>query len=296
MQLWLTIFGLLSPMGRALTSLPAGISTYEVSRGGGSRGAVDEIRNLVVAAVKQNENATLLEVEFPPFIGQKTSFADVDTGSVLNANCDWAMQTGAVLAADYGAALWIAFPDRKELELAREAWPGQAFQKATLTTIADAAAVLSGEDKVFKPFGSQFLPSSKPDTAKAPKPELILFAQPGDGGPVEDWLNLELCYVSDVRLLVCNGAFDKLRGGYYSGLLFPKLNACVDRFISKFDTIFYLKPLADKGRSGWLFRVGSENWQVIKQQDTDESLVLESATRPAYTTAIEALLSSSSSR
>ena len=78
-------------------------------------------------------------------------------------------------------------------------------------------------------FGTSNL-GAKPDTESAPPPAVVFAVQPGEGGPLEDWLNLERCVPKDGGLLVSlNGAFDKLRGGYYPRLLFPKLADCVDR-------------------------------------------------------------------
>ena len=291
-----------------LSPLPRGISTYEVS--GGSRpNAKREVRERALGALSQAlaDNLKLLEVEFPALLGEKTAYDDVDNVQILNANRDWAMETAAELAQS--KELWVALPDRRELELAEDAWPGKVFKQATLTTIEDAAAALRGEEKVEQAWGAQFsrlvetalkkeFLGKKPDTQSAPAPDLILAVQPGDGGPLEDWLNLELLgpTADDMRknasfaLMVCNGAFDKLRGGYYPPILFPKLADCVDRFIDTFETIFYLKALNEKGRSGWIYRVYPENWQVIKQDRNDDVLVFESQHRPSYATAVEALL------
>ena len=63
---------------------------------------------------------------------------------ILNWNRDWCMASMQPLAGELDGELWLAFPDRKELELAREEWPGAAYAKATLTTLEDAAEVLSG--------------------------------------------------------------------------------------------------------------------------------------------------------
>ena len=62
---------------------------------------------------------------------------------------------------------------------------------------------------------------------------------------------------------------DKLRGGAYPRLLFPKLAECVDRFYARFDAAFFLKPYSDKGKSGWIFRVYGEPWQVLEQTRDD---------------------------
>jgi len=263
-----------------------------------------EVRAIASAALARAraDQVRLVEVEFPPLLGVKTAFADVDNVQILDANRDWTMETCRELAAELGPSLWIVFPDRKELELAREAWPGGLYQQATLTTIEDAAVALRGD--VLQPWGarfSRFLESAvgsdalgaAPDMSAAPHPELIVVCQPGDGGPVEDWINLEQLRLPNATLLCVNGAFDKLRGGYYPRLIFPKLGDCIDRFITDFETIFYLKPLNDKGLSGWLYRVFPEPWQVLLQsRDGDTKLALAAEDRPNYFDAVDALVRS----
>ena len=64
-------------------------------------------------------------------------------------------------------------------------------------------------------------------------------------------------------MVIVNGALDKVRGGFYPSIFFPKLAATVDRFYKKFETAFYLKPFADKNVYGWLYRVYPEPWQVV---------------------------------
>ena len=62
----------------------------------------------------------------------------------------------------------------------------------------------------------------------------------------------------DTVMVIVNGALDKVRDGYYPGIFFPKLAATVDRFYKKFESVFYLKPISDKGVYGWLYRVYPE--------------------------------------
>ena len=58
----------------------------------------------------------------------------------------------------------------------------------------------------------------------------VFAVQPGEGGPLEDWLNLERCAPPDGGLPVSlNGAFANLRGGYYPRRLFQKLADCPGR-------------------------------------------------------------------
>ena len=126
---------------------------------------------------------------------------------------------------------------------------------------------------------------AKPETTTAPAPQVVVAVQPGDGGPLEDWLNLERCQPSDGLLVSVNGAFDKLRGGFYPRPLFPKLAECVDRFVVDAEALVVLKNVADKGRAGWLFRVYPEPWQLFAQ-GKEASLLLETYDdRPATTTA-----------
>lgn len=49
---------------------------------------------------------------------------------------------------------------------------------------------------------------------------------------------------------------------YYNRFIFPKIGAVADRFYQYFEPIYYLKPLRDKGFTGWLYRVYPEPWQV----------------------------------
>ena len=202
-------------------------------------------------------------------------------------------------AGELDGELWLAFPDRKELELAREEWPGAAYAKATLTTLEDAAEVLSGSSD--QAWGAAFARAAegllgtsnlgaKPETTTAPAPRVVVAVQPGDGGPLEDWLNLERCQPSDGLLVSVNGAFDKLRGGFYPRPLFPKLAECVDRFVVDAEALVVLKNVADKGRAGWLFRVYPEPWQLFAQ-GKEASLLLETYhDRPAYKDCVATLL------
>ena len=106
----------------ALTPLPRGIGVYEVSAGTRARPAAGlHAVALGAIAAARGAGVALGELEFPPLLGEKTAFDDVDNVQILDANRDWAAECLAPLAADLGAALWVAYPDRKELELAKDA-------------------------------------------------------------------------------------------------------------------------------------------------------------------------------
>jgi len=147
-------------------------------------------------------------------------------------------------------------------------------------------------------------------------PALNIVVQPGNGGPVEDWINVEAIYDALVLLLgsgsssssssssssvilIVNGALDKVRDGYYPPIFFPKLAKTVDRFYRKFETVFYLKPITDKGLYGWLYRTYPEPWQVVLQtvrtktngdSYIEDTVVYTSMERPSYAVAISKMV------
>ena len=284
----------------ALTPLPPGINAYEVAAGTRNRPAeaLAPVALRAIAAARE-ANVKLGEIEFPALLGEKTAYDDVDNVQILNWNRDWCMSSMQPLAGELDGELWLAFPDRKELELAREEWPGGMYDKATLTTLEDAAEVLSGSSD--QAWGAAFARAAegllgtsnlgaKPETTTAPAPQVVVAVQPGDGGPLEDWLNLERCQPSDGLLVSVNGAFDKLRGGFYPRPLFPKLAECVDRFVVDAEALVVLKNVADKGRAGWLFRVYPEPWQLFAQGKEASLLLEQYDDRPAYNDCVATLL------
>jgi hypothetical protein len=128
--------------------------------------------------------------------------------------------------------------------------------------------------------------------------DLHLICQPGNGGPVEDWINVKAFYDAaggNIPTCIVNGALDKVRDGYYAPIIFPK-------FYKSFEAMLFLKPISDKGIYGWVFRVYPEPWQVILQtpvRDKNDQLVIQetvalvSDTRPSYQTTVQALLQTS---
>ena len=277
--------------------MPPGINAYEVAAGTRNRPAeaLAPVALRAIAAARE-ANVKLGEIEFPALLGEKTAYDDVDNVQILNWNRDWCMASMQPLAGELDGELWLAFPDRKELELAREEWPGAAYAKATLTTLEDAAEVLSGSSD--QAWGAAFARAAegllgtsnlgaKPETTTAPAPQVVVAVQPGDGGPMEDWLNLELLRTDGVPLVCVNGALDKVCSGYYSNFLNPKLGECAARFFDRFDQAYYLKPIGS-GR-GWLFRVYGEPWQLFRQTREDLELAETYEARPTPAECVERL-------
>jgi hypothetical protein len=217
----------------------------------------------------------------------KSQFDDFDNIQELDKNKDWTMQLAPTFLGEQEyqrGRVWLIFPDLKECELAKAEWAGQRYQEATFTTIQavtnylatgvnnnengnNAAGASGGYDA---PWGenlmsglSKIMGGKDGDAGllgdKASLDPLVegenspaklwLVIQPGNGGPVEDWVNCEKMAVAqpETTMVVINGALDKVRGGFYPAVFFPKLAATVDRFWKKFEAAFYLKPFSDKG-------------------------------------------------
>lgn len=316
-----------------LTPLPRGISPFEKSMSK-SLDIQLEFRKLAIRAIleaKKND-VSMLEIEFPPLIGgdkSKSQFDDFDNVEELDKNKDWTIQLAPMFLGEkdkYGnGKVWLVFSDLKECEIARKEWQGQRYQEATYTTIEAAtefwggkydapwgANLVSGVSKTFgekgKDMGLMGDRSSldKLEIGRNAPPELNLVIQPGNGGPVEDWINVEKIYEKNKSpIVVINGALDKVRGGYYPGVFFPKLAATVDRFYKKFESAFYIKPISDKGVYGWVFRVYPEPWQVVLQtvetdnrnnQYVEDTVVHVSEARPSYNEAVSKLIQASKNR
>lgn len=318
-----------------ISSLPIGISPFEKSLSK----AIDvqgdfraRAKPAVEAAIE--DGIGLLEIEFPPLIGgdqSKNQFDDFDNIQELDKNKDWTILFAPNFLGQQGygdGKTWLVFPDLKECEIARQEWAGKQYNLATFTTIEASTIFFLGDGSYDAPWGSSLVSGvskliggdkgdagllgdqssldSLVDGENAP-PKIAFVIQPGNGGPVEDWVNCEKIHDAspETAMVIINGALDKVRGGYYPGFFFPKLAATVDRFYKRFESVFYLKPLTDKGVYGWLFRVYPEPWQVILQTATQnenneidvESIVVHtSETRPDYASAVQILLKANSER
>ena len=327
----------------AASKLPPGISPFEKSVAK-SLDIQGNFRKIASAAIDRalRDGITQLEIDFPPFVGgdqSKTQFDDYDNLQELNANRDWCVQllTAAPTLATTRKTKWLIFPDDKECELAKQAWGGQLYRKAAKFTSIRAAvlqAVNNDESQYTKAWGSTIastmnkltggdgiladssalddLSSSSTTTDdknnnknnNGSEERFHLVCQPGNGGPVEDWINVEKLHKAcnpPQPTCIVNGALDKVRDGYYPAIFFPALAATVP-FYKQFEAVFLLKPISDKGVYGWLYRVYPEPWQVIlqtaKQQErggqtvikVEETVALTSQKRPSYKDAVQALL------
>jgi hypothetical protein len=286
------------PRSLSLSPLPGGISPFEKSLSRNVDVQAD-FRKMAKRAIDAaiGDGVRRIEIEFPPLIGGrggKSQFDDFDNVQELDRNKEWTMLLAPMFLGDreyQGGKTWLIFPDLKECELAKGEWAGKRYREATFTTIeavashclADAGGAGAGYDA---PWGSSLVSGISrmmggaggdagllgdraaldPIVEGVNTPAALwLVVQPGNGGPVEDWVNVEKMSGArpDTPVVIVNGALDKVRGGFYPAVFFPKLARTVDRFYTKFESVFYVKPFSDKGVYGWLYRVYPEPWQVV---------------------------------
>jgi Domain of unknown function (DUF1995) len=304
-----------------LTRLPTGISPFEKSAARG-RDFQAEFRQTCqkVLQAALRDGLKTMEIEFPPLLGgdqSKTQFDDFDNVQELNKNQDWCVQLAPLLGIK---PIWLIFPDLKECELAKEQWTGQLYRQAAVFTSLEEVTQHYTKGKAYsKPWGATFASgmnqllggggdagllgdqSALDSLNDSSPPSLHIVCQPGNGGPVEDWVNVETLHKESggvTSTVVVNGALDKVRDGYYAPLFFPKLAAATP-FYRDFESVFYLKPISDKGVYGWVYRIYPEPWQVVLQtpnkdkngnMKVTDTIALTSDTKPTYDQAVKALL------
>jgi len=312
-----------------LSPLPKGISPFEKSLSKN----IDiqaEFRQRAKRAIDAAISAGVkkIEIEFPPLIGgsqSKSQFDDFDNVQELDKNKEWTMLLAPMFLGEeeyQKGKTWLIFPDLKECELAKSEWQGQRYREATFTTIEAAtnsggeydapwgsniisgiSKMMGGDDGDAGLLGDQAALDELQNSAN-----LLLVIQPGNGGPVEDWVNCEKIMATTAHentpMVIINGALDKVKGGFYPAIFFPKLAATVDRFYKKFETVFYLKPFSDKGVYGWLYREYPQPWQVYyenvkqgKDGNAEVEYVMVDALdeRPTYAEIVSMLVGASQS-
>ena len=299
-----------------VTPLPPGLSPFEKAQAK-SLDTLGNFRKLASISINKAvaDGVRKIEVDFPPFIADnKSQYDDYDNISELDTNRDWCVQLLPLLKLSNPT--WLVLPDDKECELASTEWKGKLYRAAKFTSIRGACDAVQAPNTK-KAWGTSLAESvnrlqggdgiladsSKIDSLQADDVDsdrFHLVCQPGNGGPVEDWINVEALHDDSKSITTCvvNGALDKVRDGYYPAIFFPALAKTVP-FYKSFESVFFAKPIADKGCAGWLFRCYPEPWQVVLQTPVtgkagtltiENSVVLQSATRPSYAQIIKSMV------
>ncbi|GMI11940.1 hypothetical protein TrLO_g5747 [Triparma laevis f. longispina] len=304
---------LLLPPSFTLTPLPPNISPYSPPNPSATSSSILDMISGVVTASRGELRK--IEIEFPPLLlNSKSTFDDYDNIQELDANKDFTVKLASYNEdlKRLGKSCWLLYPDLKELETTSLEFPGKTYKICTATTLESSTQHFS--PNYLNPWGvtaSKFVSgliydkskttktslgdtSYLPDLNSTPEPEYIIAIQPGNGGPVEDWINLSTLTSScDSAICIINGALDKVKSSYYPDVFFPKL-AKVKGGYEEFESGFYLKAVSDKGVFGWLFRVWPEEWQVVKQTKVGEEVIDEIVwsgdARPNYQETVDYLL------
>lgn len=268
-------------------------------RPGNTNPVLEQIRVQAADAVRaaMQEGHMLLEVEFPP-LPDKSQFEDYSNIEELDANRDWAMQFAPSFSNDMQGKLWLCFGDSDEAALALEAWPGSIYRQPSVTSITAACTRLgsdpqlplfSGPAKAVAGALRQATGGSDQDPQGSwgedcDPPQMIIAVQPGNCGPMEDWLNLELLQTPNCPLVVVNGALTKATNGYYPAVFFPKLDACASRFLTRFHSAYHLQPIVwgGGGGLGWLFHKFPEPWQLCVDGPQGIQTLKTFEKRPAF--------------
>lgn len=282
-----------------LTSLPPGINPFG-RQGVNAVTARNHVSTEVAAAIARarSEGVALMEVDFPGLIGIKSMFDDFSNIEMLDANRDFAFEL--IPRLGLASRLVVCLLDDDECALARAAYPGGIYSAASIISLGDAARQYGGREAGswlnLAVAGLKRSGAPPPPDVASPLSEpalLRLVVQPCEEGRVDDWLNMELLDAGagkGVPIVCLNGYLDKQRSGYYPRWQFPEVTACGDRFLSRFEAVYFLKPLQVKGRVGWLLRAYGEPWQLHAQERDGSSLVELFDTRPTYETLRDRLL------
>ncbi|GMH93609.1 hypothetical protein TrVE_jg14194 [Triparma verrucosa] len=308
----LLILSILLNPSYPLTPLPPNISPYSPPNPSLTSST---ILSTISKALSQSLTSShkKLEIEFPPLLlNSKSNFDDFDNIQELDLNKDFTVKLASFNEdiKRLGKSCWLLYPDLKELETTSSTWTGKTYSIPTSTTLEAAYLHLNPPPPYVSPWGSSIAktfsgiiydPLKTTKTALGDtsylqelinKPTLMIFVQPGNGGPVEDWINLSNIG-DESTTCVINGALDKVTSSYYPDVFFPRLGK-VKGWYGDFERVFYLKAVSDKGVYGWVYRVFPEEWQVVKQKvvegEVEDEVVWRGERKPDYEQAVEYLL------
>lgn len=70
-------------------------------------------------------------------------------------------------------------------------------------------------------------------------------------------------------VVVFNGELDRLRGGYYPGIFYPKIAKISREWVPRFTTAYYIHNFKSTTAPGTLFRCYPGPWQVLRRYGPD---------------------------
>lgn len=209
----------------------------------------DQLREQATGAVQSALASKLpfLEVQFPAVRNMATAALN----ELLDANRDFTRSFLLSFTPRYAANSVIAvFPDVAEARLATKVY---------------------GE----VPFGVTAIPKkSVPDYMKGEGVAAVV----NPGFNVDEWINMEKLR-GDKAVVTINADLDKVRGGYYPRLFYPRLWNVKTRFLSKFVAVYYIKMFSN---GGTLFRCFPDNWKMFYNGKEGMKVLWEGEERPRF--------------
>lgn len=198
------------------------------------------LREQAVSSVRTAlaDGVTLCEVQFPPVANMATAALN----QIQDANRAFARDFITPFIAELGVgAVEVVMPDAAEARLAKKLW-------------GDETAF--GIRAIPKPGSDSFVRSQASKSPDDPK-KLVVCVNPGFN--VSEWIDMESLEGLDPVILI-NGDLDKVRGGYYPRIFYPGLHAVKDRFLSRFEPVYYVKQFSN---GGTLFRAYPSQWLLF---------------------------------
>mmetsp|Transcript_37993 Transcript_37993/g.150982 ORF Transcript_37993/g.150982 Transcript_37993/m.150982 type:complete len:276 (+) Transcript_37993:39-866(+) len=200
--------------------------------------------------VAMSDGIKLLEVQFPP---TATAAASAALNETMDANRRHTRELIRGFTMEYSGRLSVAFPDKGEAALAQRSWK-----------------VDEGEDR--------FYISTIEAAPRDPNAELFFVLNPGFN--VDEYINLENFDDEKRTVVVINGELDRIRGGYYPRIFYPRLHKVAERSLRKFVPIYFFKSYPNRGT---LLRAYPGPWRLFYTSGQGEIFCLiESEERPAY--------------
>ncbi|KAK9844343.1 hypothetical protein WJX74_001039 [Apatococcus lobatus] len=228
--------------------------------------AIRQAQQAVQSALR--DGAKLLEVEFPPASLEAVS-GDAEGANEMSYSMGFLRQFCRIFQ-DQAGSTRIFFPDDKELQLARQ---GSSRQHAGSE---DDDGPVFGSTKfqldfltrpsILGDIGLDFGKVKFPERVK-PTDELFICAYPHFN--VQEFLEIQELHRTVASqqgqpIIVFNGELDRMRGGYYPALFYPKVAQASREFLPLFERAFYIHNF--KGSNpGALFRAYPGPWQVLRR-------------------------------
>eukprot|EP00871_Galdieria_phlegrea_P003836 jgi/Galph1/4453/GphlegSOOS_G3105.1 len=107
--------------------------------------------------------------------------------------------------------------------------------------------------------------------------ELTVILNPGF--QIDEWFRIEYFCKHNNTVILLNADLDKVRSGYYPKIFYPRLHKAKDRYLIKFEPVYYVKFISN----GALIRRYPEHWQILYlEKDHNLYCIHQTKERPDF--------------